>query len=187
MYHPHYLHPSLPSTPSNPTTNLSPQAIFIPALIALALYIALTYLLFPFIRRHRQRYSQYLPVQTPGSTAHDPLADRNSGNGSSIRLRIADALGLVFLPSRWRWQRLLERNSRAAAAAAGRRSEEELFDDEEGEGMVGFDIDERRRGALERRRSSIGEEDRRLSRELEEGFKDDSDEEEEGEQSGHRR
>ena len=43
--------------------------------------------------------------------------------------------------------------------------------------MVGFDpIDERRREALEQRRS-IMEEERRLSRELEQGFKDESDEE----------
>lgn len=59
--------------------------------------------------------------------------------------------------------------------------QDELFDDEEGEGMVGFDIDERRREALEQRRSMMGEEDRRLSRELEEGFKDDSEDEHEDE------
>jgi hypothetical protein len=57
-------------------------------------------------------------------------------------------------------------------------TEDELFDDEEGEGMVGFDpIDERRREALEQRRSIMGDEQRRLGRELEEGFKDDSDDE----------
>ena len=61
-------------------------------------------------------------------------------------------------------------------------NEDELFDDEEGEGMVGFDpIDERRREALEQRRSMMGEEDRRLSRDLEEGFKDDSEDEHEDE------
>lgn len=46
--------------------------------------------------------------------------------------------------------------------------------------MVGFDIDERRREALEQRRSMVGDEDRRLSRDLEEGFKDDSDDEDDG-------
>ena len=56
--------------------------------------------------------------------------------------------------------------------------EDELFDDEEGEGMVGFDpVDERRREALEQRRSVMDEE--RLGRELEEGFKDDSGDESE--------
>ena len=59
--------------------------------------------------------------------------------------------------------------------------EEDLFDDEEGEGMVGFDpIDERRREALDQRRSLM-EEERRLGRELEEGFRDDSDDEAEDE------
>ena len=43
--------------------------------------------------------------------------------------------------------------------------------------MVGFDpVDESRREALEQRRS-IMEEERRLGRELEQGFKDDSDNE----------
>lgn len=56
-------------------------------------------------------------------------------------------------------------------------NDDDLFDDEEGEGMVGFDpVDERRREALEQRRSMM-EEDRRLSRELEQGFKDESDDE----------
>lgn len=56
-------------------------------------------------------------------------------------------------------------------------NEEDLFDDEEGEGMVGFDpVDARRREALEQRRSMM-EDDRRLSRELEEGFRDESDDE----------
>lgn len=55
--------------------------------------------------------------------------------------------------------------------------DDELFDDEEGEGMVGFEpVDARRREALEQRRSMM-EEERRLGRELEQGFKDDSDDE----------
>lgn len=65
--------------------------------------------------------------------------------------------------------------------SGGEHSEEDLFDDEEGEGMIGFDpIDERRREALEQRRSMM-EDNRRLSRELEEGFKDESDDEHEHE------
>lgn len=44
--------------------------------------------------------------------------------------------------------------------------------------MVGFEIDEARREALDRRRSDGLEVDRRLSRELEEGFRDDSEDEE---------
>lgn len=50
------------------------------------------------------------------------------------------------------------------------------IDEEEGELMVGMDMDARRREALERRRAP--ETEGRLSRELEEGFMDESDEEE---------
>ena len=52
-----------------------------------------------------------------------------------------------------------------------------LFDEDEGEGMIGFDIDPRRREALERSQIVTTDSDRRLSRDLEEGFKDDSDDE----------
>jgi hypothetical protein len=76
----------------------------------------------------------------------------------------------LFVPSSWTQHRVVE------------QGEEELFDDEEGEGMVGFDpLDERRREALEQQRRGLGLEERRLSRELEEGFKDDSEDEEEDE------
>jgi hypothetical protein len=51
------------------------------------------------------------------------------------------------------------------------------IDDEEGEILVGMDMDAARREALERRRGSVGEAEGRLSRDLEEGFMDDSDEE----------
>lgn len=58
-----------------------------------------------------------------------------------------------------------------------RDSDGSVFDDEEGEGLVGFDVDSARREALDRRESGGVDEERRLSRELEEGFRDDSDEE----------
>jgi hypothetical protein len=88
----------------------------------------------------------------------------------SWRTKLSDALVNLLFPSRWRAsQRRIE---------DGSGGDDVLFDDEEAEGMVGFDpIDERRREALEQRRSMMGEEDRRLSRELEAGFKDDSDDE----------
>jgi len=68
-----------------------------------------------------------------------------------------------MLPSSWR-RRLAE----------GQDDSSSLFD-EEGEGMVGFEMDPSRREALDRRRSSAIEIEGRLSRELEEGFMDDSD------------
>lgn len=58
------------------------------------------------------------------------------------------------------------------------------FDDEDGEGMVGFDpVDDSRREALERIRrgggagAGGGDEERRLGRELEQGFRDESEDE----------
>jgi hypothetical protein len=91
---------------------------------------------------------------------------------TSWRTKLSDALYNLFAPSTWL-------RSRGIVDGSGDHNDDELFDDEEGEGMVGFDpIDERRREALEQRRS-IMEEERRLGRDLEEGFKDDSDDEHE--------
>lgn len=81
----------------------------------------------------------------------------------------------MFVPATW------GRNRRVGVE----QHEDELFDDEEGEGMVGFDVG--RREALERRRSMGGVEGdgQRVGRELEEGFKDESsDEEEVGDERG---
>lgn len=49
--------------------------------------------------------------------------------------------------------------------------------DEEGEIMVGMNMDSAHREALEQRRSTVAQDEGRLSRELEEGFMDDSDDE----------
>jgi hypothetical protein len=91
----------------------------------------------------------------------------------SWRTKLSDALYGLFAPSVWVRQR--------GVVDGSGQHDDELFDDEEGEDMVGFDpIDERRREALEQRRSMV-EEERRLGRELEEGFKDDSEDEHEDE------
>jgi len=58
----------------------------------------------------------------------------------------------------------------------GRCSDESLLDEEEGEGMVGFDVNAHRGETRTVAPQNITS-DRRLSRELEEGFRDDSDEE----------
>lgn len=77
----------------------------------------------------------------------------------------------LFLPAAWRQQ----------ARFDDQYDNISIFD-EEGEIMVGMDMDPARREALERRRSTVAEPESRLSRELEEGFMDDSDEEEDGRQ-----
>lgn len=91
-----------------------------------------------------------------------------SAHTLSLRDRIADATMRFFLPSSWRRDRDLH------AADNDNIS----IDEEQGELMVGMDMDARRREALERRRSGALETEGRLSRELEEGFMDESDEEE---------
>lgn len=62
-------------------------------------------------------------------------------------------------------------------------SDGSLVGEEEGEGMVGFDVEASRRDAMARQtEAAIAE--RRLSRDLEEGFRDDSDDETRGEERG---
>lgn len=69
-------------------------------------------------------------------------------------------------------------------------AEDALFDEESGEAMVGFDVHDRDRrrdgidqqvsaglGILHSREDEAASSDRRLSRELEQGFRDDSDDE----------
>lgn len=74
-------------------------------------------------------------------------------------------VGTIILPPSMRW-------SRDVVDAGGRRFSEDDFGDEEGESMVGFDVDltdrQVRGGRVEM------DSQRRLSRDLEGGFKDDS-------------
>ncbi|KAI9709085.1 MAG: hypothetical protein M1820_003531 [Bogoriella megaspora] len=141
--------------------------IFIPAIISLVLYLALTFAILPVIRRYRHKYNQYLPLNT--------ISDRTS----TLRQRVGAALMSFLLPSSWRRN---QHRTVVDGSTTTDAQEDELFSEDEGEGMVGFEIDQRRREALERRRSESGDEGRRLSRDLEEGFKDDSDEEDQAEQ-----
>lgn len=75
-----------------------------------------------------------------------------------------------FLPSSWRHRQAPNDYQQSLA------SDEGLFEEEEGERLVGFDVNDTRRGALEHGNNSADTE-RRLSRDLEEGFRDDSEDE----------
>ncbi|RHZ51890.1 uncharacterized protein CDV56_107123 [Aspergillus thermomutatus] len=136
------------------------KTLLIPAVISLALYLLLSFLIVPFFRRYHQRYSQYLPLQAI------------SAHTLSLRDRIADAVMRFFLPSSWRRQ-------------ADEQHDNISIFDEEGEIMVGMDMDPSRREALERRRNTTADAGSRLSRDLEQGFMDDSDDE--GDDQGHSR
>jgi hypothetical protein len=71
-----------------------------------------------------------------------------------------------FLPSSWRRGAHLADHDNIS------------IDEDEGELMIGMDMNAARREALDRRRSMAPEPVSRLSRDLEEGFMDDSDDEE---------
>lgn len=94
----------------------------------------------------------------------------------------------LVLRSRWRRNTDTHADADADADADGGRGHSHdtiSIGDEEGENMVGMHMDPARRRALERRWNSGAqhragvEAEGRLSRDLEEGFMDDSDEEEE--------
>ncbi|KAJ6023310.1 uncharacterized protein N7446_013670 [Penicillium canescens] len=140
------------SPPNMGSSGVFAKTILIPALIALTIYILATCLILPIFRRYHQRYSQYLPLHNI------------SAHTLSLRDRIADAIMRFFLPSTWRRGAHVEHDTIS-------------IDDDEGEILVGMDMDAARREALERRRGSVAEAEGRLSRDLEEGFMDDSDEE----------
>ncbi|KAI9880161.1 MAG: hypothetical protein M1830_004980 [Pleopsidium flavum] len=160
--------PNLPPPPQESTSKSSMgsvltflKTILIPLLISLALYLVLTYALLPLYRRHYARYSHY-------------LLQNLSTHTSSMRERLSQALMSILLPSSWR------RQQQVVDGGRGADSDDGLFDEEEGEGMVGFAMDEGRRQQLERRAAvEPGDDERRLSRDLEEGFRDDSDEDQE--------
>jgi hypothetical protein len=135
----------------------------VPAIISLILYLIISYLLVPIWKRYRGRYSNYLPLDTISTQT------------TSIRQNIQSALIGLLVPSTW--QQRFNQSRYVTAAEDGIGSD---FNENEGEEL--FDVDERRREALSLdARRGRDDDGRRLSRDLEEGFKDDSDEESERE------
>ncbi|OCT54670.1 hypothetical protein CLCR_03100 [Cladophialophora carrionii] len=169
------------------------KTILLPLLLALALYLVLFHALIPLYRRHRDRYAQYLPLQTASSlSSHLP----SSLQPSSLRDKLSTLFLRLFLPSTWAVRdRFFPGRGRTNSVVSA--DDGALFDEESGEAMVGFDVQERiqRRNGLERQVSNMDaatrtvsgqrsesvavDSNRRLSRDLEEGFRDDSDDESE--------
>ncbi|CAG8959640.1 hypothetical protein HYFRA_00001543 [Hymenoscyphus fraxineus] len=140
------------------------KTLLVPAIISLILYLLVSFLIVPIWKRYRGRYSNYLPI------------DAISTQTTSFRHKVQEALVQLLVPSSWRTQ--FERSRQTASAQDGLGSE---FDDEDGEEL--FDVDDNRREALSLdARRGRDDDGRRLSRDLEEGFKDDSDEETESDQ-----
>ncbi|KAI1405938.1 hypothetical protein F4819DRAFT_482088 [Hypoxylon fuscum] len=133
------------------------KTLIIPAVISLILFLLSTYLLVPLWRHYHARYSQYLPL------------DRISNHTTTIRGRIQDAIGRWLVPSRWRF------NERGGLVSGADDASDIGFSSEEGEELD--DVYDDRRHALSLDTHHIERTDsmRRLSRDLEEGFRDDSD------------
>ncbi|EGO60471.1 hypothetical protein NEUTE1DRAFT_119643 [Neurospora tetrasperma FGSC 2508] len=120
------------------------KTLIVPAIIALILYLVLTFAVIPIWQRHRNRYSQYLPLET--------ITD----GASSLRARLTDRITTWFITSAWR-ARLQDRID----VADNRPSTD--FDSDDGEELN--EVDEALRRALERREQpTIDDSNRRLSR-----------------------
>ncbi|PMD43080.1 hypothetical protein L207DRAFT_542478 [Hyaloscypha variabilis F] len=135
------------------------KTLVIPALISLILYLIISYALVPIWKRYRGRYSTYLPLDTISTQT------------TTWRQRIGGALIRRLLPSTWRTD-----FGQGGFAVNGQDGSD--FDEEEGEEL--YEVDQNRREALSLdARRGTNEDGSRLSRDLEEGFKDDSEDEEE--------
>lgn len=145
----------------------STQHLFLPAVIASALYLLCAYVLYPLYCRHRDRYAQYLPLDAISSHTTS-LRDRITRSISNFVLHRAGSSRDVG--SGWAYD-----DARRGSSASG---DEFHFGEEEGESMVGFDMG-RREHVRESRRSTRPQNERRLSRDLEEGFRDESGSEDE--------
>ncbi|KAJ4406519.1 hypothetical protein N0V82_010101 [Gnomoniopsis sp. IMI 355080] len=141
------------------------KTLIVPAIIALLVFLLATYVLYPLWARYRSsRYGAYLPLDTITTGT------------VSLRYRVQNAIARWIVPSTWR-----ERIQDRLVVAVGPGSDTG-YNSDEGEELDEVPEDEDMRERLEReaRRSrSSGRPDlqRRLSRDLEEGFRDDSDDE----------
>ncbi|RDW94322.1 hypothetical protein BP5796_00085 [Coleophoma crateriformis] len=140
------------------------KTLVIPALISLILYLLISFVVVPVWRRYRVRYGQYLPV--------DAISTRTT----SLRQRIQNAIARSLVPSSWR----ADLEQHRYPMSTDRTSSD--FDEEEGEEL--YEVNDRRREALSLDVRRGRDDNRRLSRDLEEGFKDDSSDDEEEERPG---
>ncbi|KAJ4327556.1 hypothetical protein N0V84_001945 [Fusarium piperis] len=125
------------------------KTLAVPAVVSLILFLLSTYVLIPLWRRYA-RYSQYLPL------------DSLSSQTLSLRDRITSRI------SAWR-------SNRNAPFTSETVSEDGL-DDEDGEELGHVDEATWRQMEADTR-AARPDNTRRLSRDLEEGFRDDSDDE----------
>ncbi|KAI1197236.1 hypothetical protein F5X97DRAFT_302621 [Nemania serpens] len=133
------------------------KTLLVPALISLVLFLASTYLILPLWRYYRNRYGQYLPLDTISTQT------------TSLRIRMQDAIARwISSSSRWRLR------GRDRVAVADDNESDVGFSSEEGEELGDVGEDRRHALSLDTHHQQT-DSNRRLSRDLEEGFRDDSD------------
>lgn len=130
------------SPPLPPQANSLAQTLIVPAVISLLLFLVSTFVLLPLWQRYRNRYSQYLPLETI------------SNQTLSLRGRMQGAMVRFMSPSTWR-VRAADR-----VVVAGRAS----FDSEDGEELDEVD-DIVARAVVDQARGNNADSTRRLSRE----------------------
>ncbi|CZT18849.1 uncharacterized protein RCC_04694 [Ramularia collo-cygni] len=96
------------------------KAVFIPAMIAVILYALLAFVIMPMHKRHRERYAQYMPLDSI-SRGTNSLRDRIS---STITAWVVPRRHLVF---------------DAADSRRGSASGDDFVYD--GDELAGFDVD----------------------------------------------
>jgi hypothetical protein len=121
---------------------LRSQTLIVPAVISLVLFLVATFVLVPLWQRYRNRYSQYLPLETI------------SNQTLSLRARMQSAILRFMAPSAWR----------ARASDGIVVAERNSFDSEEGEELGDVD-DTIARRVLDQQRGDPVDSTRRLSRE----------------------
>ncbi|ROT42135.1 hypothetical protein SODALDRAFT_8210 [Sodiomyces alkalinus F11] len=133
------------------------KPLLVTAAVSLLLFLIGTYVALPVWRRARQRYAQYIPL------------DSLSSQTSSFRQRVQNGLSQFAANPFWR------RNPSGGTVVDG-----DAFDDgvasEDGEELGHVDPNSRRRLAEDAQRNGP-DNTGRLSRDLEEGFRDDSSDE----------
>ncbi|RKF54746.1 putative checkpoint protein hus1 protein [Golovinomyces cichoracearum] len=132
------------------------ETLTITATISLLFYLIVSFILKPIWRRYYGRYARYLPL------------DRASTQMHSLQQRVQVALIKFITTSLWKCRFL-------RSGQFSSRDDEIDFDDDVGQEL--YEVDNRRREALSLDyRRGCSDVQMRLSRDLEEGFKDDSEE-----------
>ncbi|KAI5867276.1 hypothetical protein GGS23DRAFT_168627 [Durotheca rogersii] len=145
------------------TTLSVAKTIIVPAVISLILFVLSTYVLVPLWQRYRGRYSQYLPLESI------------SNHTSTLRGRIQNTMTRWLVPSRWRRRR----NVGDRLVVGADEASDLGLSSEDGEELDEVDDERRHALSLDTRNAERIDSAGRLSRDLEEGFRDDSDEEDE--------